>query len=88
MPCRGRDHTMTPVVLTDDRSAARPDRHPLMRPMIHSSPGTFTNQLKTIALLASVAGLLMAVGLVVGGRGGLIIAIEARVRRLRSVRTR
>jgi heat shock protein HtpX len=42
--------------------------------MIHSSTGTFTNQLKTFALLAALAGLLMAVGLVVGGQSGLIIA--------------
>jgi len=65
---------MTAVVLTDDRWAARPDRHPLMRRMIHSSTGTLFNQLKTFALLAALAGLLMAVGLVVGGRSGLIIA--------------
>ena len=42
--------------------------------MIHSSTGTFTNQLKTFALLAALAGLLMLVGGLIGGTSGLIMA--------------
>lgn len=43
--------------------------------MIHSSTGPFTNQLKTFALLAALAGLLMAVGYLVGGGAGLVLAL-------------
>lgn len=41
--------------------------------MIHSS-GSFTNQIKTFTLLAALAGLLMAVGYLIGGGAGLIMA--------------
>lgn len=44
--------------------------------MIHrSSLGTFTSQLKTWVLLAALGGLLVAVGAIVGGRTGLIVAL-------------
>jgi len=40
-----------------------------------SSLGTFTSQLKTWVLLAALGGLLVAVGAIVGGRTGLIVAL-------------
>jgi len=44
--------------------------------MIHRSAfGSFTTQLKTWALLAALGGLLVAVGAILGGRSGMIIAL-------------
>jgi heat shock protein HtpX len=44
--------------------------------MIHrSSFGTFTSQLKTWVLLAALGGLLVAVGGILGGRTGLVVAL-------------
>jgi heat shock protein HtpX len=44
--------------------------------MIHrSSLGTFTSQLKTWVLLAALGGLLIAVGGIVGGKAGLVVAL-------------
>jgi heat shock protein HtpX len=42
--------------------------------MIHSSSG-FTNQLKTFALLAALGGLMIAVGGLIGGTSGMILAL-------------
>jgi heat shock protein HtpX len=42
--------------------------------MIHTSSG-FTNQLKTLALLAGLAGLMVAVGYAIGGTGGMLMAL-------------
>jgi heat shock protein HtpX len=44
--------------------------------MIHRSAfGSFTTQLKTWALLAALGGLLVAVGAILGGRSGMVIAL-------------
>src|SRR5262245_30454709 len=43
--------------------------------MIHNTFGTLANQLKTWVLLAALGGLLIAVGGVLGGRTGMVIAL-------------
>ena len=58
--------------MTTDRRPVRTAT--LMRQMIGNTLGTFTNQLKTFALLAALAGLLMLVGGLIGGTSGLIMA--------------
>lgn len=43
--------------------------------MIERSLGTFSSQLKTVVLLAALGGLLVAVGGILGGQTGLLIAL-------------
>jgi heat shock protein HtpX len=43
--------------------------------MIHNTFGTFANQLKTWVLLGALAGLLVAVGGLLGGQSGMVIAL-------------
>jgi heat shock protein HtpX len=43
--------------------------------MIDNTLGTFTNQLKTFALLAALGGLLIAVGGIIGGTSGMVMAL-------------
>lgn len=50
------------------------DRRSLDERMIHSSSG-FTNQLKTFALLAALGGLMVAVGGIIGGTSGMVMAL-------------
>jgi heat shock protein HtpX len=57
-----------------DRERGPTDRH-LHGTMIHDSTGTFTNQLKTFVLLAALAGLMVAVGGLLGGTSGMVIAL-------------
>ncbi|MFN8518008.1 MAG: zinc metalloprotease HtpX [Chloroflexota bacterium] len=47
--------------------------------MIERSLGTVSSQLKTVVLLASLGGLLVAVGGLVGGQAGLLIALVMAV---------
>jgi heat shock protein HtpX len=43
--------------------------------MINANLGTFTNSLKTFTLLAALAGLMIAVGGLLGGQAGMVIAL-------------
>ena len=47
--------------------------------MIERSSGTFTSQIKTFLLLGALGGLLVAVGGILGGQAGLLIALVLAV---------
>ena len=63
----------------NESSRQTTDRRPVrtatqMNGMIGNTPGTFTNQLKTFVLLATLAGLMVMVGYLIGGTAGMVMA--------------